>query len=89
MPAWAVWTALVVLWIACGSNFIALKAASEGLPTLALSALRLGAATLLLAPVAAWRMRRHGRRPTVAQFRDAALGGLLLLGSDRRCWLWD
>ena len=77
-PAWMVPSAVVFLWVAAGTNYLAIRVVTEALSPLLVTAVRLTASTMLLVPLVAWRQR--GRAfPSARQIGSAAIMGVLLL----------
>ncbi|MGH7690251.1 MAG: EamA family transporter, partial [Gemmatimonadaceae bacterium] len=68
--------AVYLLW---GSTFLAMRFGIQTIPPLFMASTRhLVAGTVLIA----WSWRRMTRRPTLAEWRDAAIVGVLLLGAN-------
>lgn len=68
--------AVYLLW---GSTFLAMRFGIQTIPPLFMASMRhLVAGTVLMA----WSWRRLTRRPTAAEWRDAAIVGVLLLGAN-------
>src|ERR1700686_326851 len=65
--------ALFILW---GSTYIGIRIAIESFPPLAMAAVRHSLVGLILYPILRWKT---GIRPTAAQWRVAAVTGVLLL----------
>lgn len=70
-----VWSALGVVYLVWGSAYLGIKFADESLPPFPMLSFRFGLAGLLLF---AWCSRKGLPRPTVRQWRDAAIVGILL-----------
>jgi drug/metabolite transporter (DMT)-like permease len=70
-----VWTALWVVYVVWGSTYLAIKWADESLPPFPMLSFRFGLAGGLLF---AWCARKGLPRPTLRQWRDAAIVGTLL-----------
>ena len=77
-PRWLVPSAVVFLWAAAGSNYLAIRVVTEALPPLLVTAVRLMASTMLLVPLVVWRQRGRAL-PSARQIGSAAILGLLLL----------
>lgn len=75
---WIVPAAVVFLWFASGSNYLAVRVVTDALPPLLIAAMRLVGSTLLLAPLVVWRLRTRPW-PSARQIRAAAIMGVLLL----------
>jgi drug/metabolite transporter (DMT)-like permease len=71
--------ALLSLYVIWGSTFLAIRVALDGFPPLLMAALRFLCAGAIL--YAAQRLR-GARRPTLAQWRGAAVVGVLLCGAN-------
>lgn len=70
-----VWSTLWIVYIVWGSAYLGIKFADESLPPFPMLSARFGLAGLLLF---AWCSRRGLPRPTLRQWRDAAIVGVLL-----------
>jgi len=81
--------ALAILFLSAynGANFIAFKVGVGALPAVVLGALRFTAAALILAPVAAWRLRGVGLPPT-RQIAAAGLVGVAMLVGGQTLTIW-
>lgn len=82
-PTWGIWSALWAVYIVWGSTYLAIRYVVETMPPF----LSAGARFLVAGGVLyAWAIRRgdrRGDRPTLRQWRSAAIiGGALLLGGN-------
>ena len=75
---WIIPAAVVFLWFAGGTNYLAVRVVAEALPPLLIVVVRLVVSVALLAPLVAWRLRDRPP-PTGRQLGSAAIMGLLLL----------
>jgi drug/metabolite transporter (DMT)-like permease len=74
--SFAIWVALLVLYVVWGSTYLAIRFAVEGLPPFLMAGVRfLLAGTVLYT----WRRSRGDAAPTGREWRSAAVVGLLLL----------
>jgi drug/metabolite transporter (DMT)-like permease len=81
------WLALLVIWVVWGSTYLAIRIAVREVPPFAAAALRFGAAGLVMAVIAAFTDRKHGR-PSRRQLADYALIGVLLLAFGNAMVMW-
>ena len=81
MPAapWKTWTALALVYVVWGSTYLAIRYVVEGLPPLLTAATRFFLAAALIAAFMVLRRGREAFRGSAAQWRNAAVVGLLLL----------
>ena len=79
----AIWAALVAVYIVWGSTYLAIRVAVETMPPLLMASVRFLIAGGLLYVWAIRRGDRAGDRPTLRQWRSAAIiGAALLLGGN-------
>src|SRR4051794_32502796 len=97
---WSAWAALLVVWIAWGSTYLAIRVADRSIPPFAMAAVRYLTAGTVLYPLAWLGSRRRtapapalgpapgpagGRAPSrLAQWGGVAGGGTLLLAFGHR-----
>jgi len=75
---WAIWAALIAIYLIWGSTYLAIRFAVETLPPFLMGGVRFLFAGAVLY---AWRRIRGDAPPTVRQWRSAAIvGGFLLVG---------
>jgi drug/metabolite transporter (DMT)-like permease len=75
-PAPWVFPAFLAVYIIWGSTYIGIRIAIESIPPLAMAAIRHSLVGLVLYPLLRWKT---GFRPTAANWRTAAITGILLL----------
>ncbi len=75
-PAWQVATAFAAIYIVWGSTYLAIRFAVDSIPPFFMAGTRFLTAGSFLYAVVRWR---GARRPTRAEWRDAAIAGVLLL----------
>jgi drug/metabolite transporter (DMT)-like permease len=73
------WVALGVLYVIWSTTYLAMRVVNETLPTLLATAVRFLVAGAVLYAIAIRRGDREGDRPGPAQWRGAAIVGLLLM----------
>jgi drug/metabolite transporter (DMT)-like permease len=79
----AIWAALAAIYVVWGSTYLAIRVAVETLPPLLMASVRFLIAGGVLYAWAIRRGDRHGDRPTLSQWRAAAIiGTALLLGGN-------
>lgn len=81
------WLSLLVVWVVWGSTYMAIRIAVRELPPFGAAALRFGASGLVMAAIAFFMDREHGR-PTRRQLADYALVGVLLLAFGNAMVMW-
>jgi drug/metabolite transporter (DMT)-like permease len=81
------WLALFVVYVVWGSTYMAIRIAVREMPPFAAAAMRFGASGLVMAAIALFVDRRHGR-PTPRQLADYALVGVLLLAFGNAMVMW-
>ena len=81
------WISLLVVYVVWGSTYLAIRIVVREMPPLAAGALRFFTAGLVMAGVAAFADRKHGR-PTRRQLADYAFVGVLLLAVGNGCVMW-
>ena len=81
------WLALLVVYVVWGSTYMAIRIAVREMPPFAAAALRFGASGLVMAAIAFFVDREHGR-PTRRQLADYALVGVLLLAFGNAMVMW-
>lgn len=82
-PTWAIWSAMWAVYIVWGSTYLAIAVVVETFPPFLSAAIRFLVAGVLLYAWAIRRGDREGDRPTLRQWRAAAIvGGALLLGGN-------
>jgi len=81
------WLALLVVYVVWGSTYMAIRIAVREMPPFAAAALRFGASGLVMAAIAFFMDREHGR-PTRRQLADYALVGVLLLAFGNAMVMW-
>ena len=81
------WIALCVVYVVWGSTYMAIRIAVREMPPFAAAALRFGAAGLVMAVIALFVDREHGR-PTPRELADYALVGVLLLAFGNAMVMW-
>jgi len=81
------WLALLVVYVVWGSTYMAIRIAVRELPPFAAAAVRFGASGLVMAAIAFFADREHGR-PTRRQIADYALVGVLLLAFGNAMVMW-
>lgn len=80
-PVWGIWAALVAVYLAWGSTYLAARIAVRTAPPFLSSSVRFLIAGVLLYAWASRRGDRRGDRPTLRQWGAAAvIGGALLVG---------
>lgn len=85
---WRLVAALGAVYLGTGTTFLAMKLVSSEIAPAPLTALRLVAAGLLLAPFATWRLRSGASDPTWREVRAAAVSGALLLTIGQTALVW-
>jgi len=81
------WLALLVVYVVWGSTYMAIRIAVREMPPFAAAAMRFGASGLVMAAIAFFVDREHGR-PTRRQLADYALVGVLLLAFGNAMVMW-
>jgi len=81
------WLALFVVYVVWGSTYMAIRIAVREMPPFAAAATRFGASGLVMAAIAFFVDRGHGR-PTRRQLADYALVGVLLLAFGNAMVMW-
>ena len=81
------WLALLVVYVVWGSTYMAIRIAVREMPPFAAAAVRFGASGLVMAAIAFFVDRGHGR-PTRRQLADYALVGILLLAFGNAMVMW-
>jgi len=77
---WAIWPALLAVYVIWGSTYLAIRFAVETLPPFLMASVRFLLAGSVLY---AWRRARGDARPTAREWRSAAIiGGFLLVGGN-------
>ena len=77
---WAIWPALLAVYVIWGSTYLAIRFAVETLPPFLMAGTRF---LLAGAVLYAWRRVRGDARPTAPEWRSAAIvGGFLLVGGN-------
>lgn len=71
--------ALIGIYLATGTTYLAVKVVSQELSPVVLTVVRLLGAAVLLMPFTAWRLRRGAAWPTATELRNIAGAGVLLL----------
>jgi drug/metabolite transporter (DMT)-like permease len=79
--------ALLVVWVVWGSTYLAIRVVVREMPPLAAASLRFFVSGAVLAAVALYVDRRHGR-PGLRQVLDYALVGVLLLAGGNALVMW-
>ncbi|MFN2544943.1 MAG: EamA family transporter, partial [Actinomycetota bacterium] len=78
-----VWSALWAVYIVWGSTYLAIRVAVRTMPPLLMAGVRFIFAGALLYAWSVWRGHTRFERPTLVQWRSAAIvGGALLLGGN-------
>ncbi len=82
-PTWGIWASLVAVYIVWGSTYLAIRVAVRTIPPFLSASIRFLVAGAILYAWAIRRGDREGDRPTLRQWRSAAIvGGALLLGGN-------
>ena len=82
-PTWGIWSAMWAVYIVWGSTYLAIRVVVETVPPFLSAAMRFLVAGVLMYAWAIRRGDREGDRPTLRQWRSAAIvGGALLLGGN-------
>ena len=77
---WAIWPALLAVYVIWGSTYLAIRFAVETLPPFLMAGVRF---LLAGAVLYTWRRARGDARPTAPEWRSAAIvGGFLLVGGN-------
>jgi len=79
--------ALLVVWVVWGSTYLAIRVVVREMPPLAAASLRFFVSGAVLATVALYVDRRHGR-PGLRQVLDYGLVGVLLLAGGNALVMW-
>lgn len=74
--SWAIWAALIAVYVVWGSTYLAIRFAVESLPPFSMAGVRF---VLAGAALYAWRRARGDAAPSRREWRAAAIVGLLLL----------
>lgn len=82
------WIALAVVWVVCGSTYLAMRVVVREVEPLAGAGTRFAAAGAIMGLVALVVDRRHGR-PTLRQVLDYSLIGVLLLSVGNVLVMWS
>ena len=82
------WIALLVVYVVCGSTYMAIRIVVRDLPPMAAASLRFLVAGLVMAGIALVADRAHGW-PARRQWADYALIGVLLLGVGNALVMWS
>jgi drug/metabolite transporter (DMT)-like permease len=83
-----VWAALVTVYILWGSTYLAIREAVMTMPPFLMGSTRYLVAGALLYGVASARGDRRGDRPTLRQWRSAAIAGALLMLGGNGLVVW-
>lgn len=81
------WLALLVVYVVWGSTYLAIRVVVHSVPPFAAAGLRFLSAGLVMAGIASFADRRHGR-PGIRQILDYALVGVLLLAVGNALVMW-
>jgi drug/metabolite transporter (DMT)-like permease len=81
------WLSLLVVYVVWGSTYLAIRIVVREMPPFAAASLRFASAGVVMAGLAAFVDRRAGW-PTLRQWRDYALVGVLLLGGGNAFVMW-
>jgi drug/metabolite transporter (DMT)-like permease len=82
---WAIWAALITVYVVWGSTYLGIRFAIESLPPFTMGGVRFVFAG---AALYAWRRARGDVAPSVREWRSAAIVGLLLLAGGSGSVVW-
>jgi len=83
--AWAIWGALITIYVVWGSTYLAIRFAVESLPPFTMAGVRFLFAGAVMY---AWRRTRGDAAPTRRGWGSAAIVGLLLLAGGNGAVVW-